>query len=131
MPALKPPPVAPSWPREDAPPAPHLTSDNRCSACNVRPMPLDGMKVCPNCYAMLWHADWATAERKRRDELKAQREAAEQARRDAKQQMRREIAEQRKQFRHELAADAQRRFDAIGIHVTEEDISAIGKDEVK
>lgn len=106
MPALKPPPM-PAIPFESAPPAPHLTTDNLCSECRVRPMPLHKgeMKVCPVCYALLWHEDWASAERKRKRELADQRAAVEQARRDAKRQQQREVAEERKQIRMRLIAE--------------------------
>ena len=113
MPVTKqhPPPAQP-WIRETAPAAPFLTSDNRCSACNIRPMPSPAGKVCPNCYALLYHEDWGAAERKRKEELNAQARAVEQERRDIKRKMQAEAAEARKQFRIRLAEEALQRVNA-------------------
>lgn len=66
----------PPYQRPRTAPAPHLTVGNLCSECHVRPVWAAGqdMKVCPNCYALLWHIDWDA-------EAKAQRaKAAEEAR---------------------------------------------------
>jgi hypothetical protein len=66
-------------------PAPHLTSAGRCSDCGVHAMPAgDGdLKVCPHCYALLWHADYSTHERQRKAEAleRATARAIEQKRR--------------------------------------------------
>jgi hypothetical protein len=102
MPALRqsPPPAQP-WARETPPPAPHLTSDNLCSACRVRPLSLRGgdLKVCPSCYALLWHADWSAAENERKAQLNLQRVAAGRERREANLRLRRERQEQRRALR--------------------------------
>jgi NMD protein affecting ribosome stability and mRNA decay len=57
---------APSLPA----PAPRLTKDGFCSDCQVRAVLAgeDELKVCPKCYAMLWHADWSAEEKRIRAE---------------------------------------------------------------
>jgi hypothetical protein len=62
--------------REIVAPAPQLTKNGRCSACDVTAVKIaDGdMKVCPVCYAMLWHADWGAEERRKRAEAAAKAE---------------------------------------------------------
>ena len=49
-------------------PAPHLTKLDRCSGCNVHAIEAaDGdMKVCPVCFAVLWHRDYAAEDYARR-----------------------------------------------------------------
>ena len=49
------------------PPAPRLTKDDCCSDCGVQSIWAgDGeLKVCPKCWALLWHLDWGAAERRR------------------------------------------------------------------
>jgi hypothetical protein len=55
------------------PPAPFLTSDGRCSDCNVKGRPAGerDLIVCPRCYALLWHADWSAEMRQKRAEAAA------------------------------------------------------------
>jgi len=84
------------------PRAPHLTIENTCSECRVRPMPSPAGKVCPNCYALLWHEDYSAAERQRKHELTAQHTAAERERRQLRDQHRREQAERREQARMQM-----------------------------
>jgi hypothetical protein len=49
-------------------PAPHLTKDGRCSDCSVQAVLAGGdeLKVCPQCYALLWHVEWSVEERRQR-----------------------------------------------------------------
>jgi len=84
------------------PPAPHLTTENTCSECRVRPMPSPAGKVCPNCYALLWHEDHSAAEQARKDELRARHTAAERERRQLRDLHRREQAERREQARLQM-----------------------------
>jgi len=58
------------------PPAPELRF-GLCTDCRVPPVIAgDGdLKVCPRCYAVLWHKDYTGEERRRR--LEAQKLAAE------------------------------------------------------
>jgi len=113
MPVTKqhPPPAQP-WIRETAPAAPFLTNANTCSACGVRPLSSPAGKVCPDCFALLQHEDWGAAERKRRDELKAQQAAVETERREARRAAQAQIAADRKQLREQLAREA---LDRIGV----------------
>ena len=39
------------------PAAPFLTAADLCSDCKAKPVMLDrgAMRVCPNCFALLWH----------------------------------------------------------------------------
>lgn len=50
--------------------APRLTSRGACSECHVPAVVAgDGdIKICPKCYAMLWHRDYIGEERQRRQE---------------------------------------------------------------
>ena len=49
------------------PAAPFLTAADLCSDCKVKPVTLDrgAMRVCPNCFALLWHANSGTEESRR------------------------------------------------------------------
>ena len=111
MPALRqaPPPAQP-WIRETPPPAPYLTTSNRCSQCGVQPMPaLDGMKVCPVCYELLRHPDYGAAERQRKAELNAMHAAAERERREARRLEHERIAAERRELRKQLNEEAHQR----------------------
>lgn len=58
----------------DIAPAPHLTPQGSCSECKVRATLVNGeMKICPRCYALLWHRDWSQDEAARAVQLTAQR----------------------------------------------------------
>jgi|SRR3954463_5645277 hypothetical protein len=69
-------------------PAPTLTEDGRCTECKViAVMAGKGeMKVCPKCYALLWHAVWA---RSKERERAAATERADRARATAERSFRR------------------------------------------
>lgn len=56
----------------DAAPAPELTKTGHCSDCGVPAIWTAGneLRVCPKCYALLWHADY-TPEREQQKELAA------------------------------------------------------------
>jgi hypothetical protein len=74
------------------PPAAHLTKHDCCSDCNV-PAVLAGngdLKVCPQCYSLLWHHDWSVEERQRRREAAAAAKAADAARQQAREAKRQE-----------------------------------------
>lgn len=86
------PPLPSPWPY--VPPAPILTKSGCCSRCQV-PAILAGdrdLKVCPQCYALLWHVDYS-------EEVRAKREAAAvlaAARKREADEARREVREQKK-----------------------------------
>jgi hypothetical protein len=56
----------PSW--SAAPPAPTLLKNWSCSDCNVSSIVIaqGEMRVCPKCYALLWHIDYSTEAQARR-----------------------------------------------------------------
>ena len=60
------------------------------------------MRVCPNCFALLWHEDYSAAERARKDELREQHTTAERNRRQLRDLHRREQAERREQARMQM-----------------------------
>jgi len=71
-------PIHPPVPRREVlAPAPSLTGNNQCSDCHVRAVTLAGgdLKVCPQCFALLWHRDWSAEERERRLGERARLEA--------------------------------------------------------
>jgi hypothetical protein len=87
----------PIYRRPQVPPAPYLTKHDLCSDCEVAAERAgdDELKVCPRCYALLWHRDSpedrrrrqaaavevqkrAAAIQKRREEAAAKREAEQQ-----------------------------------------------------
>lgn len=91
---IKPPPP----PRSTELPAPELTKHGRCSDCNATAVVAgDGeYKVCPHCYAMLWHRDWSADERLRREVAAARLKAAQEAavrRKEEQRETRRQINE--------------------------------------
>lgn len=57
-------------PRQYIAPAPRLTKDGFCSDCQVKAVLAGGdqLKVCPKCYALLWHQDWSAEEKLKRAE---------------------------------------------------------------
>lgn len=71
-------------------PAPFLTNADRCSDCRVQAISAakDEMKVCPKCFAVLWHIDYlqtksaihAAELAQRRLQAKAERERIRQER---------------------------------------------------
>jgi hypothetical protein len=65
-------PRMPPWQRPHVDPAPTMLKNWRCSACNVPSQVIaDGeMRICPQCYALLWHQDYS-AEARRAREAKA------------------------------------------------------------
>jgi hypothetical protein len=80
------------------PPAPHLTSRGACSECHIPAVVAgDGdMKVCPRCYAMLWHRDYASEQRLQRQEaarLAAQAAEIRRAEKEAQKRLERELGE--------------------------------------
>lgn len=57
--------------------APYLTANDRCSACDQLAVSAgnDELKVCPHCYAVLWHHDYTEEARRpmRKTEFKLSR----------------------------------------------------------
>jgi hypothetical protein len=51
------------------PPAPYMTKKGECSDCRQKYIEAgDGnYKICPKCYAVLWHTDWAAEEKRLRE----------------------------------------------------------------
>jgi hypothetical protein len=68
------------------PPAPYLTSRGTCSDCHV-PVVIAGdgdLKICPKCYGLLWHRDYAIEQRRARQAAAAAAAAATEVRRAQK-----------------------------------------------
>lgn len=65
----------PAYERPHVDQAPYLTKGDCCSACKVKAVSAaDGeMKVCPQCFALLWSRDYST---ERREALAKAREVA-------------------------------------------------------
>ena len=66
------------------PAAPFLTAADLCSHCKVKPITLDGgaMRVCPNCFALLWHVNSGVEEAKHTQARKVRVDRAEAAMRE-------------------------------------------------
>jgi hypothetical protein len=54
--------------RPAVPPEPHLTKSGCCSECKMRSLLIaDGdLRICPKCFALLWHANWSANEHRAR-----------------------------------------------------------------
>lgn len=63
------PPKHPPVTRPTVATAPVLTEDGLCSACQVRAVVAgqSEYKVCPRCYALLWHVDHEAEQRAARE----------------------------------------------------------------
>lgn len=67
-------------------PAPYLTSRGACSDCHIPGIAAgDGdIKICPRCYAMLWHRDYGAEQRREKQAAAAAAAAAVEVRRAEK-----------------------------------------------
>jgi len=89
--------------RRAIPEPPHLTSRGACSDCRIPAIVAgDGdLKICPRCYALLWHRDYMGEQRRLRQEAsKAAIEAA---------AIKRAEKEAQKKLDSELKASAQQK----------------------
>src|SRR5262245_13868585 len=85
----RPPPIK----REIVAPAPTLMGNNRCSDCNVTAVWAGNhdLRVCPECYNLLWRQDWGERERLSREAerlARATREAERQRDREERMEQR-------------------------------------------
>jgi hypothetical protein len=98
----RPPPIM----RPTEPPAPVLTKHGRCSDCNTTAVWAGDhdLKVCPDCFALLWHEDWSAEERLRRQEAAA-RAAAKDAAARAAREAAREAARQERAAARQAATE--------------------------
>ena len=69
-------------------PAPYLTSRGACSDCHIPGIAAgDGdIKICPRCYAMLWHRDYGAEQRREKQAVEVRR-----AEKEAQKQLDREF----------------------------------------
>jgi hypothetical protein len=75
-----PPPVWSPWSGVAVAPAPYLDGRSMCSECHIRALTLANgeLKVCPRCFAVLWHADYSEEfrhQRMERERINAERRA--------------------------------------------------------
>jgi hypothetical protein len=87
-------------------PAPTLLKNWRCSDCNMPSQVIaDGnMRICPQCYALLWHTDWSAEARRVRAEAAV---AAEYARAAGKQRKHEEFSlRQARKLKLNLSAES-------------------------
>ena len=83
-----------------APLAAQLTSHERCSDCNVKAVwagERRELRVCPNCYSLLWHFDWSEAARLARERHRAEMAAHEEEVRALRQKLKDERQERRRE----------------------------------
>jgi hypothetical protein len=80
-------------------PAPILLKNWRCSECNVPSILIANgdLRICPRCYALLWHQDWSAEARKARSDAALAAEYARLEVRAQKEDTRRELERQKRQ----------------------------------